>query len=144
MKKSFILPLIAALNLGICESANADVYVVAGVVSPWSTMTPKELQSLYMGRSRNLDSGGFANVFDLPRENHTRDEFYTLLTGMSAAQINSYWSRLIFTGKTLPPPTVPNEHLMLEQLQRNPKAVGYVSKPPSDPAIKVLLVLKGP
>ncbi|MBK7655796.1 MAG: hypothetical protein IPJ18_12625 [Betaproteobacteria bacterium] len=144
MKNPFILPLLAVLSMCFCEFANADVYVIAGTQSPWSGLTQKDLLALYMGRSRSLDPGGFASVLDLPRSHPTRDEFYTALTGMSPAQVSSYWSRLIFAGKPLPPPTLPTEQLILEQVQRNPKAIGYQSKPPSDPSVKTLLVFKSP
>jgi hypothetical protein len=144
MKKSFCLTLLAGLVLCWCERVNADVYVVASAASSWNSMTPKELLALYMGRSRSLDMGVVVNVLDLPREHPARDEFYAALTGMTAAQVNSYWSRLIFTGKTMPPPTVSSEQFMLESVQRNTKAIGYLSKPPNDPAVKTLLVIKGP
>jgi hypothetical protein len=38
---------------------------------------------------------------DLPN-GQVRDEFYLKLTGKNPAQIQAYWSRLVFTGRALP------------------------------------------
>lgn len=142
MKKNFILPLLICMNLCLGRLAHADVYVIASVAGQWAGLTQKDLLAFYMGRGRGVDASATVIVLDLPRDYPVRDEFYTALTSMSPAQVNSYWSRLIFTGKTLPPAIVPSEQVMQEALQRNPKAIGYLSKPPTEPGVKILLVLK--
>lgn len=122
--------------------AHADVYVVVANTNPLRSVTAKELQAFYMGRNRAFTTGEFASVYDLPRNNPVRNEFYHVLTGMSPAQINSYWSRLMFTGQTLPPQSLSNEQAMLEQIKRSPSAIGYLSKEPSDTAVRTILVIK--
>lgn len=143
MNKRFTASLLAAL-LSYCPLVGADVYVIVSADSLWSDFTQKDVLSLYMGRGRSVASEDVATVYDLPKESPAREMFYASLTGMSPAQINSYWSRLIFTGKTLPPPSVPSEQAMLAQVRRNPRAIGYLSNPPADPAVRTLLVVKGP
>ena len=142
MKKYFILPVLIVMSLCVVRPAHANVYVIASVASQWAGLTQKDLLALYMGRGRGVDASAEVIVLDLPRDHPVRDEFYTSLTSMSPAQVNSYWSRLIFAGKILPPAMVPSEQLMLDALPRNPKAIGYLSKPPTEPGVKILLVLK--
>ena len=124
-------------------SARADVFVVVPTSSSVHTMSQKELVDLYMGRSRAFPDGTFALPFDLPRDHPGRAEFYRALTGMDMAQINSYWSRLMFSGQTLPPQPLPGEQAMLDLVRRNPSAVGYaLQEPAADRGLRVVLVLK--
>ena len=123
--------------------ARADVFVVVPTASSVKSMTQKELVDLYMGRSRAFPDGTFALPFDLPRDDPGRAAFYRALTGMDLAQINSYWSRLMFSGQTLPPQPLPGEAAMADLVRRNPSAVGYVlQEPAADKGLRVVLVLK--
>lgn len=138
MKKITAL-LFALLSL---SSARADIYVIVASSNPLQSLTQKEVQSLYMGRSRALVPGDFAQVLDLPRDTPVRDQFYLALTGMSPAQVNSYWARLVFTGQTLPPKEHASEQAIIEQVRRNKAAIGYVSKEPTDASLRTILVIK--
>jgi hypothetical protein len=123
--------------------ARADVYVVVPTGSGVKAMSQKELTDLYMGRTRAFPDGNFALPFDLPRENPARGAFYLALTGMGPAQINSYWSRLMFSGQTMPPQPLPSEAAMADLVRRNPSAVGYLTQEPAaDKGLRVVLVLK--
>ena len=81
-------------------------------------------------------------LFELPRDNVARAAFYLQLTGMAPAQINSYWSRLMFTGQTLPPQPLPSEAAVIDMVRRNPSAMGYVSSEPTDRGVRVVLTLR--
>ena len=140
--KRFPLLIVFCTALLCAAPACADVFIVVADASPLQVITTKALQALYMGRTRTADSGEVAQVYDLPRENDLRDMFYQSLTGMSPAQINSYWSRLIFTGQTLPPMVLPNEQAVQEVLKHNVNGIGYLSKEPKGTGLRTLLVLR--
>ena len=95
-----------------------------------------------MGRSRAFTNGDFALIFDLPRDSPKRADFYRSLTGMTLAQVNSYWSRLMFSGQSMPPQSLPDETTMIEIVKRNPNAVGWLSREPADKQLRTLLVIK--
>jgi hypothetical protein len=61
---------------------------------------------------------------------------------MTQAQLNSYWSRLMFTGQVMPPQTIGSEAAMLEMVRRNPGAIGYVGQEPQDKGVRVVLTIK--
>lgn len=122
--------------------ARADVYVVVNPRNPVQAMTQKEVLNLFMGRVNAFTEVDLAMPLDLPRDHAVRDHFYHLLTGMTPAQVNSYWSRLMFTGRTLPPKMVASEAALVEAVRRNPGAIGYLSQEPADPGVRVVLVLK--
>ena len=118
------------------------MYVVVNSANPARSMTQKEVLDLYMGRSRAFANGDYALPFDLPREHASRAGFYLALTGQSLAQINSYWSRLMFSGQTMPPQPLPSEAAMLDVVRRNPSAIGYLTQEPTDKGVHTVLVLK--
>jgi hypothetical protein len=123
--------------------ARADFYLVVNATNAARALTQKEVVDLYMGRSRAFPGGDFALVFDLPRDHPRRAAFYQALTGMTAAQVNSYWSRLMFAGQSMPPQPLPDEAAMLDLVRRNPSALGWLDSAPSDKGVRVVLVLKG-
>lgn len=120
----------------------ADIYVVVNATNPQQTLTQKEVADLFTGRSRGFRNGDFALAFNLPRDGDPHAEFYKGLTGMSPAQINSYWSRLMFTGQTLPPQSLPDETAMADIVRRNSSAIGYLTQPPADRRLRTVLVLR--
>jgi hypothetical protein len=122
----------------------ADFFIVVQSGNPQRSLTEREAVELFMGRTRSFSNGDFALVFDLPREHPRRAAFYKALTGMTAAQVNSYWSRLMFSGQSMPPQALPDEQAMVEIVKRNPSALGWLAHEPSDKALRTLLVLKEP
>ncbi len=138
-----VLVLLAALpTLLAAAAARADTFVVVNAANPVKALSVKEATDLYMGRTRNFPNGEFALVFDLPREHAGRAAFYQQLVGLPPAQVNSYWSRLMFTGQTLPPQPLPSEAAVVEMVKRNPSAVGYVGYEPADRGVRVVLTLR--
>ena len=112
------------------------------VGNPQPALTKKEAVDLFMGRSRAFANGEFANMLDLPRDHPRRAAFYQALTGMNTAQVNSYWSRMMFSGQNLPPQALPDEAAVIAALKRNPNAVGWLTKETVDKQLRTLLVLK--
>ena len=139
VKALFKLLLVGALWPTVCWS---DVYVIASAKSPLTAISARELQSLYMGRTRALGDMALTRPIDLPTAAPARNAFYKAVTGMGPAQVNSYWARLMFSGQTLPPVMVASETALLSQLLMEPSAIGYSASPPKDDRFRVLTVLK--
>lgn len=142
MAPRFLPLLLAATAVLSCAPARADFYLVVNAANPVRTLTHKEAVDLYMGRSRSFASGDFALVFDLPRDSPQRARFHLALTGMTPAQLNSYWSRLMFSGQSMPPQPLPDEAAVADIVRRNPSALGWLSSEPTDRALRTLLVVK--
>jgi hypothetical protein len=134
--------LVMAIAVALAPRAHADFYIVVQAGNPQRAMTQKEAVDLFMGRRRAFDNGDFALIFDLPRDSPKRVAFYRSLTGMSLAQVNSYWSRLMFSGQSMPPQSLPDEATMISIVKRNPNAVGWLSSEPTDKQLRTLVVIK--
>lgn len=123
------------------REARAEIYLVVNASSPIRTISRKEAIDLFTGRTRVLRDGGATQLFDLPRDSRQRASFYQSLTGKSLAQINSYWSRLMFSGQTLPPQPLSSEQAMVESLRANANGLGYLTTRPTDDDLRTVLVL---
>lgn len=134
--------MLGLLGAGLAAPARADFYIVVQNAHPQKSLTQQEAVALFMGRSRQFANGELAIVFDLAREAPGRAAFYQALTGMTPAQVNSYWARLMFAGQSMPPQALPDEQAMTNLVKRNPNAIGWLSKEPADKGLRTLLVLK--
>lgn len=123
--------------------AGADLYVVVNTANPVRALTTQEVSALYLGRAHSFPTGEFALIFDHPRDSPLRERFFRRVVGMSVAQANTYWSRLMFAGQEMPPQQLPNEQAVIDIVHRNPGAIGYLgSAPPRDSGLRSVLEVK--
>jgi len=122
-----LTPLLASLP------ALAEIVVVAAPGS--STMTKDQVAGIYLGRSTDF------KPLDLPESTPVRDQFYKHATDRDAAQIKAMWSRIVFTGKGLPPKELPDAAAVKKAVAADPKAIGYIDKSAVDGSVKVVLTL---
>lgn len=132
--------LAAGLWLWWAGAATAEVVVVAGARSPLPELDRASLEQFYLGRTRNLEDGTPVMLADLPNGT-LRDEFYRKLTGKNPAQIRAHWSRMVFTGRALPPQEATGVEQLRQWLAANPQMIGYLAPADADPRVKVLLRL---
>lgn len=135
---------LAAPGARAAEPTGGEPVVVVAAASPLQALTRAQAVGYFTGRQRALPTGEPAQPLDLPANHPLRERFYRLLTGLGPAQMNSYWARLSFSGQMQPPLVVDTEAAMLRSLRDNPRAIGYLAKPPEDERLRVLLVLNAP
>lgn len=128
---------------GLSAAAAAEeMAVVTAAKGPIVTLERDTAEQLYLGRRSVLADGQPVQLLDLPA-GPERDRFYQLLTGKRPSQIRAYWSRLVFTGRALPPREVASIDDVRRILLENPGTVGYLpAAPAADPALRVLLRLE--
>lgn len=136
-----LLAALLALALAPRPAAAEPIYVVMSAQSPVRTLEQKDVLALYTGRSRTLPGGEVATPVDQYRDGPVRAEFYQALTGMDIARINSYWSRLHFTGQVQPPQAVGDDGAVIQRVRADPAAIGYVAHEPQSAAVRVVLRL---
>jgi hypothetical protein len=126
----------------LASVARADFAVIVHPANPLKTISSKEVADLYLGRSRAFPSGEIALPFDFPRDHAAREAFFLALTSMSLAQVNTHWSRLMFSSQMQPPPPLPDERTAMDIVARNPSAIAYVRADLADKSVRVVLTLK--
>lgn len=136
--------LVFSALLACAVDVRADFYIVVSETSPQSSLTRTEALHLFMGRKRALANGQVVQIFDMPGEKVKRAGFYRALSGMSLAQVTSYWARLMFSGQNLPPQSLRDEAAMVEAVRSNPNAVGWLGSEPITKGLRTVLVLPEP
>lgn len=134
----FIRFKVLLIALATSLAASADVAVVVSASSPIKSLSPIQINDLFLGKTSTFPNGGSAVPLDLTEGTPTRDEFYFKLTGKSAAQVKAHWSKLIFTGRGLPPREVANGTEVKRRLAENPNAISYIDEDLVDNSVRVL------
>jgi len=132
--------LVIAGTLG-AAAASAQVAVIVNPKNSTTSMTADQVSSIFLGKSNTLPSGSTAALVDQADSAAVREQFYTKVTGKSAAQVKAAWSRLVFSGKATPPKEVGNSADVKKFVAGNPDAIGYVEKSAVDGTVKSVLTV---
>ena len=125
----FVLPL----------QAEQVVIVNAGLTV--ERLTHEEVVNIFMGRYRKLPDGSALQPLDMKGDTPERRGFYKKLLDKSLAEIDAYWARLIFSGRTLPPAALDADDEILQRVARDPSAVGYVDSSKLNNRVKAVYTL---
>jgi ABC-type phosphate transport system substrate-binding protein len=136
--KNVSLKLLTTLALVSCFSlAQAGSVVVAGKGSPVSAANANDVVKAFLGKKKDL--GGVSVVpIDQGEGNPARTDFYANVIKKSEAQLKSYWSRLIFTGKGQAPQVVGGDAEVKNMVANNPNIIGYIDEGAVDGTVKVI------
>lgn len=121
-----------------------EMVVVAHPRSGIDRLSRAEVINIFMGRFRQLPSGISAQPVDLPQAYPEKARFYRALVNKDLAEINSYWSRLVFSGRTAPPMEAKNHEDLINIISRTPGAVGYIARSKLDARVKLVYELGDP
>jgi hypothetical protein len=132
-----VLLITLATSIG-ASAAGADVVAVVSAKSQVMALNPNQISDIFLGKTNTFPNGGQAVPIDLTEGTPARDEFYANLTGKSAAQIKAHWSKIIFTGRGLPPKEVLNGNEVKRRLAENPNAISYIDQTMVDSSVRVL------
>lgn len=97
----------------------------------------EDIERLFLGKSKDLQGTKLIPI-NLEAGNPARNEFNAKILKKSDAQLKSYWSRLVFTGKAQPPKDVGSEADVVGLVKSNPNMIGYVSPANATDGVKVL------
>ncbi|ASF48807.1 hypothetical protein CEK71_16605 [Methylovulum psychrotolerans] len=120
-------------------SAQAELVVITHISNNLNNLTAKQVQDIFMGRTRLFPNGKFALPID--QSSPLRAEFYQKLTARPVEQINAYWARIMFTGQASPPQQLPDDKAVLQTVRENEGAIGYIDKTHVDNTVHILLPL---
>lgn len=130
--------LIACLLATLMSAAHADLVLVTSPQSGIERLTQDEVINIYLGRYRRLPSGIVAEPVDHPAESEQRARFYRRLVNKSLAEINAYWARLVFSGKTRPPQIVEGVDSMLRLVVAHPGVLAYLERTQVDGRVRIV------
>lgn len=131
-----LILLIAALVVSLSSQASV---VLVGNPAMADALSSRQAKALFLGKSKKLPGGGKVSLLELPKGDALRNEFHQKVTGKSEAQLQSYWSRLVFTGKAKPPKELASAALIKSVIANKKGSIGYIDESDVDASVKVLL-----
>jgi ABC-type phosphate transport system substrate-binding protein len=132
-KKTFA----GALLLLFANFALAQVVIV---VHPSNTaaLDSKLVQRIFLGKEKKFSSGSVTVAVNQSPDSSIRQTFDQDILGRSSSQVSAYWSKLVFTGKGVPPKEVSSDVEMIELVSQNPSVIGYIDRASATDAVKIV------
>lgn len=136
-QKQVLYALTLCMTLFLSALAHAQSAII---VHPSNTyaLTDTDIEKLYTGRISKFPDGYNAIALDRTEGSAIRVAFVEKLLGKSEAQLKSYWARLIFTGKGVPPRVAATDQEVIDLVSRNQDAIGFVDAASVTAAVKVV------
>ena len=138
MKRVRLFLLTLFLALTALPSGAADWVLVANQKAGIAHLTKDDVTNIYLGRYRRLPSGATAEPIDQPADSQLKANFYRQLVNKDISEINAYWSRLVFSGKTRPPLVAASSEDAIQKVSGNQSALAYVEKSRVDARVMVV------
>ena len=129
--------LLVTLGLSLASTNAIAGAIVAAKNSPIPTLAPEEVRRIFLGHEAIL--AGLPVTLVWPKKNSTRSEFCSKVLDKTPVELNDYWARLVFTGKTSAPIQVGSDADVKAKVNATPGAIGYVSDASVDGSVKVLM-----
>ncbi|TNC83587.1 MAG: phosphate ABC transporter substrate-binding protein [Alcanivorax sp.] len=108
------------------SSASGELAIIVNNTNDIQEISVEDVASIFLGKSRQLPDGTKVVPLDQLEGSGLKQEFYAKVVRKTLPQLNSYWSRLIFTGRGQPPFAVSGNSEVLEFVASNPNMIGYV------------------
>lgn len=122
-----------------------SVQAIAGgvvIVHPESgvaTLSVKQTRSIFLGKSSKFPGGKKAIAIHQHEGTPSHIEFAEKVLGKNQSQLKSYWTKLVFSGKGLPPKSVADDLAVIDFVEKTPGAVGYVGSSVVDSKVTIVL-----
>jgi len=143
LKLLFVFVVLSTSPFAVCAiSANQQIVVVVPSTSKVTTLSKSEVIDLFMGRFSETNKGQALVPLDYKAESELKGDFYQTLVNRSLRQVNSYWSRLLFSGRARAPIQVSSIDNLDDLFKDNQNYVAYVPMNAVSKEMKIVLVLE--
>jgi hypothetical protein len=133
--------LLGIFLLLLATTSHAELVVVAGKDSLIEKMDKRQVADIFLAKTTRLIGGSRVQPIEL-LNNDAKATFYFEISGKTIAQVNSYWTTLIFTGKGKPPKNVKEIGRLTEILNSDPYAITYLPLNQITESMKILHVFQ--
>lgn len=137
--------LLMAILVSTPITVSAEILLIGNSALSVNAISREEAINIYMGRFRKLPDGAVVTPLDQSARSPVRRDFYRRLVDKTPEEINTYWTRLLFSGNTQRPAEIQHVDDMLTRIANDARAIGYVERRQVDgllsgKGLKVLLV----
>jgi ABC-type phosphate transport system substrate-binding protein len=137
-----LLALIALLAAGPAAAEEPGFQVIVHPSNAVQSLTKYELSSLFLKKATSWPGGAAVQPVEPPEGADARDRFAAQVLGKSPGAVKSYWNKLIFAGREVPPVEKRSDKEVIAFVRATPGAVGYVSVGAPLAGVKPVKLLK--
>ena len=103
-----------------------------------ATLDKKAVERIFLGKEKKFSNGKEVLPINQVTSSSKRTSFDNDALGRSSTQVTSYWSKLVFTGKGIPPKEVDNDAAVIAIVASNEYAIGYVDSASVSATVKAI------
>lgn len=120
--------------------ANVALAELVVIVHPSNNdaLNAKTVQRIFLGKEKKFPNGSESVAVNQTTDSGIRQNFDQDIIGRSSSQVSAYWSKLVFTGKGVPPKEVSSDSEVIELVSQNPSVIGYIDKASATDAVKIV------
>jgi ABC-type phosphate transport system substrate-binding protein len=119
------------------SSSFADLVVVVNPANG-NALDGKIVQRIFLGKDKKYKDGTETIAINQDASSALRENFDQEVLGRNSSQVSAYWSKLVFTGKGIPPKEVSSDAEVIDLVSKNPSAIGYIDSASVTDAVKVV------
>jgi ABC-type phosphate transport system substrate-binding protein len=138
-QRRIVLGVFSALALSAGATVAADFTIIANKSTAASSIGKADLQSIFLGEKTRWDDGKPIKIVVLD-EGEVHKAFLQQILGKTPSQFDSYWKRLVFTGKASVPKSFGDASKLIDFVAEQAGTVGYVSAGQAGSSVKILSV----
>ncbi len=96
------------------------------------------VKRIFLGKETAFSDGVTATVITHSANSALRNEFDEAVLKRKTSAVDAYWSKLVFTGRGIPPQTVNSDQEMIELILQNKNAIGFIETSSVTSDVKVV------
>jgi hypothetical protein len=135
--KTIIIAIFATLL--VSTTAVAEVAIIVGSGSGASALDAKTAKKLFLGKVKSIPGMSAVTLVGQVDDSPTKAKFTKAIAKKGLDKYKAYWSKMIFSGKAVPPKELANDAEVKAYVAKNADAVGYINANAVDDSVKVLL-----
>jgi len=142
VSKAFGIFAVGVCLLIIPHASVADIVVIVHPENVIDSMTAKNIQKIFLGKTKHFPGGGKAVPVDQIYKSNIFKAFSKKVINKSGNQLRAYWIQFLFTGKGKPPEQLTDNTTVREQVSSSPESIGYIDDSLADESVKIVYRVK--
>ena len=119
--------------------ALGEIAIIANPAAGASELDAKTAKKLFLGKTKSIPGMGGVTLVGQNDDSPTKAEFTKKITKKKLSKYKAYWSKMIFSGKAVPPKELADDAAVKAYVAKHADAIGYIDAGNVDDSVKVLL-----
>ncbi|MBA3542489.1 MAG: substrate-binding domain-containing protein [Deltaproteobacteria bacterium] len=139
--RALVLAIVCVLGLEATSAAeDAAFVVIVHLENPVAKLDKKTIADAFLKKRTRWSHDQTIQPVDQSKGSRIRAQFSEGVLERSIAAVRTYWNRLVFSGRGVPPPELASDADVIRYVTTRAGAIGYVSRAAEIKGVKVVQV----